>query len=111
MQQCRITVVKKMFNPDLAAEYCQGEVGPCPCFQEGDEFVCGLEKPPGFCDWAWRDIHPFVAVLFAGGNFSHGLFEGWMKDDHTIIACCSDGIRPVVFRIELFEKETEDAGG
>ncbi|HBF37283.1 MAG TPA: hypothetical protein DDW50_08170 [Firmicutes bacterium] len=23
-----------------------------------------------------------------------------MKDEHTMIACCTDGIRPVVFTIE-----------
>jgi len=44
-----------------------------------------------------------VAVQLAGGNFSHGIFEGWMKDTRTMIACCSDGIRPVVFRIERID--------
>ncbi|MFA6363123.1 TIGR04076 family protein [Methanoregula sp.] len=29
--------------------------------------------------------------------------EGWMKDERTMIACCSDGIRPVVFRIERID--------
>ena len=103
MSRCRITVIKRTLNPELAEEYCVNRVSPCECFHEGQEFVCGLEKPAGFCDWAWRDIHSFVAVLVTGGNFARGMFAGWMKDERTMIACCSDGIRPVVFRIERIE--------
>jgi uncharacterized repeat protein (TIGR04076 family) len=103
MAQCRITVIKRCLNRELAEEYCRTAVAPCDCFAEEQEFVCGLAKPEGFCDWAWRDIHPFVAVLITGGNFARGMFEGWMKDDRTMIACCTDGVRPVVFRIERIE--------
>lgn len=78
MPKIRITVLKRTLNPELAKEYCQGDVAPCPCFTEGQEFVCSLDKPEGFCDWAWRDIHPMVS-------------------------CCSDGIRPGVFRIERID--------
>ncbi|HOX34442.1 MAG TPA: TIGR04076 family protein [Methanoregulaceae archaeon] len=100
MVRCKITVVKRTINPELADRYCRTAVTPCECFNEGQEFVCGLKKPENFCDWAWRDIHPFVAVLLTGGNFSRGTFNGWMKDDSTMIGCCTDGIRPVIFRIE-----------
>lgn len=100
MPRCKITVIKKLLNPELAEEYCGKNVSACPCFEEGQEFIAGFEKPENFCDWAWNDIYKFVAVLLSGGNFSHDLFEGWMKDDKTMIACCTDGIRPVVFRIE-----------
>jgi uncharacterized repeat protein (TIGR04076 family) len=104
MPRCKITVIKKMVNQELADEYCVNTVSSCSCFKEDQEFMCGLEKPPGFCDWAWRDIHPFVVALLTGGNFSHGLFDGWMRDDRTIIACCTDGIRPVIFRIEKIDE-------
>lgn len=26
--------------------------------------------------------------------------KGWMKEENTMIACCSDGTRPVIFKIE-----------
>jgi len=45
-----------------------------------------------------------IAVLLAGGNFSRGLFGGWMKDDRTMVGCCIDGIRPVIFRIERMDE-------
>ena len=103
MTQCRITVIAKTINPELAKQYCAGRVTPCPCFEVGQEFTCGLIKPEHFCDWAWRDIHPMVVVLLTGGNFSRGIFEGWMKDDRTMIGCCTDGVWPVIFRIEKIE--------
>ena len=61
MTRCRITVIKKPINPELADQYCVDKVSPCPCFEVGQEFICELGKPGNFCDWAWRDIHPMVA--------------------------------------------------
>ncbi len=29
--------------------------------------------------------------------------RGWMKDENVMIACCSDGTRPVVFKIERID--------
>ena len=101
--KCKITVLKTNLNEDLAKEYCQNEVTACPLFSEGQEFIAGFEKPEGFCDWAWNDIHKFVAVLLSGGNFSKGHFKGWMRDDKTMIAYCTDGIRPVTFKIERID--------
>jgi uncharacterized repeat protein (TIGR04076 family) len=43
-------------------------------------------------------------VLLTGGNFSRGVFDGWMKDDRTMIGCCTDGVRPVIFRIEKIDE-------
>jgi uncharacterized repeat protein (TIGR04076 family) len=41
--------------------------------------------------------------MVSGGNFSKSVFEGWMKDDQTIIACCTDEIRSDVFKNERVE--------
>ena len=96
----RITVLKKMANPDLAQMYCQNEVAACPCplFQEGQVFLVGDEKPAGFCEWAWNDINKYVVVFRSGGNMGDAFH--WMKSNDNVIACCTDGIRPVVFKIE-----------
>jgi uncharacterized repeat protein (TIGR04076 family) len=48
MPKCKITVIKKIINSDLAKAYCQNEVSTCPCFTEGQEFVTGIEKPSNF---------------------------------------------------------------
>lgn len=72
-------------------------------FPEKQEFISGFEKPEGFGDWPWNDIYRFAAVLLSGGNFSKDHFEGWMKDDRTMVACCTDAIRPVIFKIERID--------
>jgi len=97
---CKITVLKSDINQDLVNEYCKIDVSVCPIFSVGDEFVTGFDKPDGFCSWAWNDIYKFVVVLLSSGNFSKNHFEGWMKDDDIMIACCTDAIRPVTFKIE-----------
>jgi uncharacterized repeat protein (TIGR04076 family) len=102
MPKCKITVIKKTLNEELAKKYCGKKVGPCERFKVGDEFVAGLEKPEGFCDWAWNDMSRSHIALLTGGSFSN-LFKGWMKDDRAMIACCTDGIRPVIFKIERVE--------
>ena len=35
----KITVLKKNLDEELAGEYCQNEVTPCPVFEEGQEFI------------------------------------------------------------------------
>jgi len=97
MATVRITVLRRMANQDLVDEFCEANVTvPCPNFTEGQEFIVeGGRQPEGFCGAAWHDIHKSYLVIRHGGNFG-----GWMKDDDTIIACCSDGLRPVVFEVK-----------
>ncbi len=101
MPKIRITVLKKTINAELAEEYCVGDIKKCPVFEEGDVFETGLEKPEKFCLWAWNDIFKYMTVFLAEGSFAKGVFEGWMKDSRQMITCCTDGIRPVIFKIEL----------
>ena len=100
MAKMKITVLRNMANQDFAEEYCERtDVTPCDRFTEGEEFLLdGVKCPEGFCSWAWDDIYKGVLVLAHGGDM-----KGWMKDDRTLISCCTDGIRPVVFKIERLE--------
>jgi uncharacterized repeat protein (TIGR04076 family) len=100
MAKCKITVLRRMYNKDLAQEYCVNpEAGVCSAFQEGQTFLLeDASKPPGFCEEAWSAITRYVFAFVSGGG---GFFSGrWMKDENTMIACCNDGIRPVVFKLE-----------
>lgn len=98
MAKCKVTVLRRDFNQELAERYCQSAT-PCARFKDGQEFVLeNFDQPAGFCYWAWHDIYPLVSVLMRGGNFTP-----WMKEKDTIIACCSDGIRPVIFEIKKVE--------
>ena len=33
------------------------------------------------------------------------IMKGWMKKKNEMIACCSDGTRPVIFKIERMDME------
>lgn len=33
------------------------------------------------------------------------IMHGWTNDDRVMIACCNDGTRPVIFKIERMDCE------
>jgi uncharacterized repeat protein (TIGR04076 family) len=93
----QITVLRTTANQDLVEKYCApGAVAPCPHFTEGQEFIAEYgRQPEGFCGWAWDDIQKACQILRQGGDFA-----GWSKDPNSIVRCCTDGIRPVVFDVK-----------
>ncbi len=99
MTKARITVIKKAFHKDVVDEYLpqlSAEANPCPVFEEGQSFEVISPfgaKPEGFCDWAWTDIRKVVALTMMGADPTPG----------TEFPCCSDGLRPVTFRIQRIE--------
>ena len=101
MIQCKITVLKRTFHQDLVEQYVEHErrktLGPCEVFQEGQEFITDVFSgiPQGFCPWAWDDLYKALVGFAADGNFGM-----WYERKDTIIACCTDGTRPVIFKIE-----------
>ena len=99
----KITVLKTMYNAKLAEVYRRPDVpkGPCPFFKEGQEFIVEYlaQQPEGFkCEWAWDDLHKLILALMVKGDFGT-----WMVDPNTFVACCTDGIKPVVFKLERLE--------
>jgi len=102
--QVKITVLKCLAHPDLVREYMGDEVKDarlatprCGALKEGQEFLLTDPSvvPDGFCAWAWADIHREILAISAGGSL-----EPWLKRPGLAIACCTDGFRPVVFKIE-----------
>ena len=98
--QARITVIKKAFHQDIIAEYCPERVGKVESwsvFDDGRSFVVDGPVPSMpwvFCPWAWSDIHKVVALTMMGASPTPG----------TEFTCCSDGLRPVTFRIQRIEE-------
>ncbi len=104
--QCRITVLETRVFPELQEKYlADPKSGPCPCFKPGDEFI--LERTPEredfyhmlhgrFCAEAWDAVSRYVYTALQGGSIMHK----WTNDERMMIACCSDGTRPVIFKIE-----------
>ena len=100
MAKCKITVLKKIINKELVDEYCSLDLSEqclgCPHFSVGEEYLVEnyIEVPSGFCASAWADIQKDITTVMFGGSFP------WIKQQGVSIACCTDGLMPVVFRIE-----------
>ena len=107
--ECKITVLETKVFKDLQKEYlADSESGVCPCFKKGDIFH--LKRTPEqddfmhmldgkFCSEAWDCVSRYVYTALQGGSIMHA----WTNDDRMMIACCSDGTRPVIFKIERID--------
>ena len=109
-----ITVLETKCFPDLQEKYlADPKSGPCPFFKPGDTFL--LKRTPQqddfyhlmngkFCGEAWDAVSRYVYTALQGGS----IMQGWTKDDRMMIACCNDGTRPVIFKIERIDIPEND---
>lgn len=123
----KVTVIDKKLYPELQKQFCADpEAGLCPCYHIGDEFIFerygaaddfwhmglhtlrqtvktadevagGTQFP--HCSEAWDAIARYIYTGLQGGS----IMRGWMNDERVMIACCSDGTRPVIFKIERMD--------
>jgi uncharacterized repeat protein (TIGR04076 family) len=101
-EKVRITVLKKLRVNEVFEKYAKNLDPKCPVLRVGDVFEVKpeeIEMPEGFCSWAWADIHRDVAHLALGGDFP------WIKQRGTMISSCTDGLRPVIFKLERIKEE------
>ena len=126
----KVTVIDKKLYPELQARYCADpEAGACPCYNVGDEFVferygnaddfwhmgrntlcqtslspesrAGIAGGPALphCSEAWDTIARYIYTGLQGGS----IMRNWMNDERVMITCCSDGTRPVIFKIQRLD--------
>jgi len=106
----KITVLRKELFDDLQKEYLADPMsGPCPLFEVGQEFILERNEQRDdfwnmmdgkFCSEAWDSISRYVYAGLQGGS----IMRGWTKDENVMIACCNDGVRPVIFKIERIDE-------
>lgn len=125
----KVTILDKKLYPELQQQYCADpNSGACPCYHVGDEYIferteendsfwrMGLDtlvtshgnpdtttggpKIP-HCSEAWDAISRYIYAGLHGGS----IMKGWMKEENTMITCCNDGTRPVIFKIERIDEE------
>lgn len=96
----KITVLKKLnsesifgSNPPLGKE-----TKACPVFEVGQEFTVRNDggMPREFCHWAWDDLYKIITALRYGANWEPEAEEKGAPTVH----CCTDGLRPVIFKLE-----------
>jgi uncharacterized repeat protein (TIGR04076 family) len=87
----KLTVLKRGFEKAYADAFRNGMGAPCPKVKDGQEFTVSSqwELPAGMCEWAWGDVRTYVHDVFASGK--------------TTVGCCTDGFRPVFFKIERID--------
>ena len=126
----KVTVIDKKLYPELQARYCADpEAGACPCYNVEDEFLferygnaddfwhmglntlrqtslspesrAGIAGGPALphCSEAWDAIARYIYAGLQGGS----IMRNWMNDERVMITCCSDGTRPVIFKIQRLD--------
>lgn len=122
----KVSVLETTLNEELQRDYlADPESGKCPCFEPGDTFEfwregdrddfymfgrgCGFRAGDDDMDFpcaeAWDCISRYIYSGLQGGAFMHN----WTKDDRVMIACCNDGTRPVIFKLERLDIPEDDA--
>jgi uncharacterized repeat protein (TIGR04076 family) len=87
----KISVLKRGFEKEFVEQLKTGPKGPCTRFSEGQEFTVTSQwsMPEKFCEWAYADIRAYIPMVIGQGN--------------PIAVCCTDGFRPVYFKIERID--------
>jgi uncharacterized repeat protein (TIGR04076 family) len=102
MWKVKVTVIKTFIPEDVFGHELSLPTGErihkCEYFKEGQEFVVDtvMKMPEGFCTWAWYDLYKDISVLSFGGGSTMG--------PGLQFTACSDGKRPVCFRLERLDE-------
>ena len=96
--KCKVTVVKRVLEKQLIDEYLAEpeKMAICNKMADGQQFVIDnpYEMPEGICASAWADIRTYIIAIASGSSFK------FMKNEHSILASCTDLFSPVIFKIE-----------
>lgn len=107
--KCKVTVIDKKCFTDYQEQYLSNpKSGPCPFYKVGSEYLFeryGDEDTfwtlakGAHCSEAWDCISRYIYTALQGGS----IMRNWTNDERMMIACCNDGTRPVIFKIERLD--------
>ena len=106
MHKVRITVLKTTLDKELADEYGVEGIGPCPMLR-GARVPGGLREARGALR---RGLEGDVPVRVRSGPHGRGravLLQGLIREPGVAICSCNDGLRPVIFKLERTDIESE----
>lgn len=107
MKKVKISVLKTTFDTELANEYGVDGLTPCPMLNVGQVFYADYAMPNGFCDEAWKAIYQYVFALAHGAGNDVFYYGDWIKTPGVAICSCNDGLRPVIFKLEITEQTSK----
>lgn len=115
--KCKVTVIDKKCFTDYQEKYLAApDAGACPFYEVGDEFIFErygdedtfwLAGNGTQCGEAWDCISRYIYTALQGGS----IMRGWTNDERMMIACCNDGTRPVIFKIERLDYKVVKING
>ncbi|MCR5834115.1 MAG: TIGR04076 family protein [Selenomonadaceae bacterium] len=107
--KCKMTVIDKKVFGDLQEKYLANpKSGACPFYEVGAEYIFErygdedtfwTQGNGAHCSEAWDCFSRYVYTALQGGS----IMRHWTNDEHIMIACCNDGTRPVIFKIERLD--------
>jgi uncharacterized repeat protein (TIGR04076 family) len=101
ISRVKVTVLKTFTKQDVFGDDIPKSLngrGSCPRHNEGEEFILeGDNCPPEFCGWAFNDIFRDYNHLRKNGDYP------WMGEKGVTFSSCTDGRKPVVFKLERIE--------
>jgi len=95
----KITILKRLDPHKMFDELpvtLKKSMGPCSVFHDGQVIHVdeSLRMPEGFCETAWKNFYHNIRTLGYGGNLP------FFEETNLAINSCTDGMRPVIFKIE-----------
>lgn len=107
--KCKMTVIDKKVFTDLQEKFLEDpKSGACPFYEVGAEYIFErygdedtfwTQGNGAHCSEAWDCFSRYIYTALQGGS----IMRGWTNDEHIMIACCNDGTRPVIFKIERLD--------
>ena len=107
--KCKMSVIDKKVFPNLQEKYLAApKSGACPFYEVGAEYIFErygdedtfwTQGKGAHCSEAWDCFSRYVYTALQGGS----IMRNWTNDEHMMIACCNDGTRPVIFKIERLD--------
>ena len=98
LRKVKITVLKRLSPSEVFEKSPVTPVErlePCRLFRDGQEFIVEAGRmPEGFCTSAWHTIYCNIRILAFGGSLP------WYEEKGVAVNCCTDGLRPVIFKLE-----------
>ncbi len=87
----KITVLRRNYEKEFIEQLKTGPKSACTRLSDNQEFTVRSQwsPPEKFCEWAWADIRTYVPMVLGDGS--------------PIAVCCTDGFRPVFFKLERIE--------
>lgn len=107
--KCRVEVIDKKLFKDYQEKYlADPKSGVCPFYEIGQVFIFErygkrddfwTEGNGAHCAEAWDCISRYIYTALQGGS----IMRNWTNNEKMMIACCNDGTRPVIFKIERID--------